>query len=185
MADTGIPTDRPGGSAPSGGALSGRMLGLPTWAWLGIAAAGGIVFFVWRGKNQQQQQQNQAPIQVVPDNSTGEWESVAAMLRDIQGAVSVPEVEPPEPAEPKEPPNHPPPPLPKPQPGPNPHPAPPPPPKQRTFTVTKWPAPGSSLWSIAGIVYGNPSKWPAIYNANRNKISNPNLIYPGQVLVIP
>lgn len=34
-------------------------------------------------------------------------------------------------------------------------------------------------------MYGNPNRWRDIYNANRNQISNPNLIHPGQVLVIP
>jgi LysM domain-containing protein len=57
--------------------------------------------------------------------------------------------------------------------------------QQRTFTVTRWPAPGSSLWSIAQIMYGNPLRWVDIYNANRDKISNPNSIQPGWVLRIP
>jgi nucleoid-associated protein YgaU len=52
--------------------------------------------------------------------------------------------------------------------------------------VVPWPAPGSSLWSIALIEYGNGSKWPCIYNANQGLIGpNPNLIHPGQVLQIP
>ena len=55
----------------------------------------------------------------------------------------------------------------------------------RTFTVTRWPLPGSSLSSIAQIVYGQASKWPIIYNANRDKIRNPDLIQPGWVLRIP
>jgi nucleoid-associated protein YgaU len=54
-----------------------------------------------------------------------------------------------------------------------------------TFTVTRWNKPGSSLWSIVKIEYGNPNLWPTIYNANRTRIDNPDLIYPGQVLVIP
>ena len=44
---------------------------------------------------------------------------------------------------------------------------------------------GDSLWKIAGKVYHNPLKWPRIYRANRDKISNPNKIYPSQVLTIP
>lgn len=41
------------------------------------------------------------------------------------------------------------------------------------------------LWNIAKKYYGNGSKYTTIYNANRDKIKNPNLIYPGQVLWIP
>ena len=44
---------------------------------------------------------------------------------------------------------------------------------------------GDSLWRIAGKVYGNPLKWPRIYRANKDKITNPNKIYPNQVLTIP
>ena len=44
---------------------------------------------------------------------------------------------------------------------------------------------GDSLWKIAGKVYHNPLKWPKIYRANKDKIKNPNRIYPGQVLMIP
>lgn len=55
----------------------------------------------------------------------------------------------------------------------------------RVFQVKPWPAPGSSLWTIAGIVYGNPKRWPDIYNANRDRISNPNVIRTGQWLRIP
>ncbi|KGK88043.1 LysM peptidoglycan-binding domain-containing protein [Clostridium sp. HMP27] len=68
------------------------------------------------------------------------------------------------------------PPEPKVVPQPTPRPAPPPP---RTYTVVK----GDWLIKIArklGI-----SDWRVIFNANRDKIRNPNLIYPGQVLTIP
>ena len=50
-----------------------------------------------------------------------------------------------------------------------------------TYTVVK----GDSLWKIAKRLYGNPLKWPVIYNANKDNIRNPNRIYPGQVFVIP
>jgi uncharacterized YkwD family protein len=42
--------------------------------------------------------------------------------------------------------------------------------------------PGDSLWKIAQKYHIG---WPEIYQANRSKISNPALIYPGQVLSIP
>ena len=44
---------------------------------------------------------------------------------------------------------------------------------------------GDCLWNIAKKYYGDGSKYTAIYEANKDKISNPNLIYPGQVLTIP
>ena len=34
-------------------------------------------------------------------------------------------------------------------------------------------------------VYNNAAKWPMIYESNKDKIKNPNLIYPGWVLLIP
>lgn len=51
----------------------------------------------------------------------------------------------------------------------------------RTYTVVG----GDTLWGIATRYYGNGAQYPTIYNANKNIISNPNLIYPGQKLVIP
>ena len=53
--------------------------------------------------------------------------------------------------------------------------------KQKTYTVKS----GDCLWNIAKKFYGNGSQYTKIYNANRSKIKNPNLIYPGQVLAIP
>ncbi len=51
----------------------------------------------------------------------------------------------------------------------------------RTYTVE----PGDSLSAIAQSVYGNAGRWTEIFEANKDQISNPNLIHPGQVLRIP
>lgn len=50
-----------------------------------------------------------------------------------------------------------------------------------TYTVVK----GDCLWNIAKKYYGTGAKWQAIYEANAGIIKNPNLIYVGQVLVMP
>jgi len=44
---------------------------------------------------------------------------------------------------------------------------------------------GDWLFKIAQSFYGDWRQWPVIYEANRGIIQKPNLIYPGQVLVIP
>jgi LysM repeat protein len=44
---------------------------------------------------------------------------------------------------------------------------------------------GDSLSAMAQRWYSDPNQWPRIFEANRNLIVNPNLIYPGQVLRIP
>ncbi len=51
----------------------------------------------------------------------------------------------------------------------------------RTYTVVE----GDSLSKIAKHQYGDANKWHAIYEANRDKIKNPDLIHPGQVFTIP
>ena len=45
---------------------------------------------------------------------------------------------------------------------------------------------GDNLWDISGKddVYANSFQWPLIYKANRDKIKDADLIYPGQVLDI-
>ena len=52
---------------------------------------------------------------------------------------------------------------------------------ERTYTVK----PGDSLSKIAKSLYGDAARWTAIYDANRDSIKNPDLIYPGQVLKLP
>ena len=54
-------------------------------------------------------------------------------------------------------------------------------PKAKTHTVVR----GDTLWGIAKKYYGNGAQYTKIYNANKDKIKNPNLIYVGQVLTIP
>ena len=54
-------------------------------------------------------------------------------------------------------------------------------PKITTTTVVR----GDSLWRISRSTYGEGRRYPSIFEANRNKIRNPNLIYPGQIFVVP
>lgn len=44
---------------------------------------------------------------------------------------------------------------------------------------------GDTLSHIARRHYGKASRWRAIFEANRDRIDDPDLIRPGQVLVIP
>ena len=44
---------------------------------------------------------------------------------------------------------------------------------------------GDSLWKISRKVYGVGWFWKKIYNANKDKISDPHYLYVGQVLTIP
>lgn len=45
--------------------------------------------------------------------------------------------------------------------------------------------PGDMLWTISFKIYGNPLKYIEIYEENRDQITNPDLIFPGQVFSIP
>lgn len=45
--------------------------------------------------------------------------------------------------------------------------------------------PGHTLWHIARRTYGGGIKYTLIYRANRDQISDPDLIFPGQVFVLP
>lgn len=44
---------------------------------------------------------------------------------------------------------------------------------------------GDSLWQISRRIYGIGYRYTYIYNANQKQIRNPDLIYPGQVFVLP
>lgn len=52
---------------------------------------------------------------------------------------------------------------------------------RRTHTVRR----GETLWEISEKAYGTPLRWQAIYEANRGLIKRPNLIFPGQTLILP
>jgi HEPN domain-containing protein len=61
-------------------------------------------------------------------------------------------------------------------------------PKQ--YTVRTWQKERDCLWNISGYswVYGDPSKWRLLYDANKTKMpepNNPDLIEPGMVIDIP
>ena len=51
----------------------------------------------------------------------------------------------------------------------------------RTYTVKK----GDSLSKIAKQLYGDMHRWKEIYEANRDRINDPDLIQPGWTLRIP
>ncbi len=44
---------------------------------------------------------------------------------------------------------------------------------------------GDSLWRISRVIYGAGERYAILYRANRDRIRDPNLIRPGQVLVLP
>lgn len=45
--------------------------------------------------------------------------------------------------------------------------------------------PGASLWTIARRAYGDGAAYTIIYAANRDRIRDPDRIYPGQVVQVP
>jgi len=45
--------------------------------------------------------------------------------------------------------------------------------------------PGNSLWRISRVIYGRGIEYTVIYEANKDDIRNPNLIYPGQIFATP
>lgn len=56
-------------------------------------------------------------------------------------------------------------------------------PDEITYEVMK----GDHLWGIASKaeIYDDPYMWPRIYRANRSQISDPDLIFPKQMLTVP
>jgi hypothetical protein len=59
--------------------------------------------------------------------------------------------------------------------------------KIKGYTVGTWAENRDCLWNISGRaeIYGDPFQWPKIWQANTDKIKNPDIIQPGWVLTIP
>jgi nucleoid-associated protein YgaU len=54
-------------------------------------------------------------------------------------------------------------------------------PKTATTVVSR----GDSLWRISRLTYGVGTRYALVYRANRDRIRDPNRIYPGQTFVLP
>jgi nucleoid-associated protein YgaU len=54
-------------------------------------------------------------------------------------------------------------------------------PKIATTVVSR----GDSLWRISRVTYGVGTRYAVVYKANRDRIRDPNRIYPGQIFVLP
>lgn len=52
---------------------------------------------------------------------------------------------------------------------------------RKTHTVRS----GDTLSKIAASTLGDPARWEEIWNLNTDRVANPNLIYPGLVLLLP
>lgn len=53
--------------------------------------------------------------------------------------------------------------------------------EKQTYTVRR----RDTLSKIAALEYGDPRQWRRIFEANRDVIEDPDLIFPGQILRIP
>lgn len=63
-------------------------------------------------------------------------------------------------------------------------------PLPKQYRVRPWAQTKDCFWTIAGYpwVYGDPTKWPLLYEANKSRIprpDNPNLVRVGTMLTIP
>jgi purine-binding chemotaxis protein CheW len=63
--------------------------------------------------------------------------------------------------------------------------APPPQPASAASSAVVVVKQGDTLWELARRYRSDPRQWPVLHSANRVQIANPDLIIPGQLLVIP
>jgi len=54
-------------------------------------------------------------------------------------------------------------------------------PKTATTVVSR----GDSLWRISRLTYGDGSRYALVWRANRDRIRDPDRIYPGQTFILP
>ncbi len=52
-------------------------------------------------------------------------------------------------------------------------------------TVTRVVSRGDTLWHISRVTYGVGTRYALVYRANRDRIRDPDRIYPGQIFVLP
>ena len=45
--------------------------------------------------------------------------------------------------------------------------------------------PGNNLWKLSRQIYGKGMMYTVIYEANKDQIRKPDLIYPGQIFLTP
>jgi len=57
--------------------------------------------------------------------------------------------------------------------------------QQQTQALTHDVVDEDTLWDLAETYYGDPFKWPVIFDANRDVVEDPHWIYPAEVLIIP
>lgn len=58
-------------------------------------------------------------------------------------------------------------------------------PEAKKHKVWIWQETGDCLWNLAKKYYGDPYKWKLIYEANKDHISDPRVIFPRQIIEIP
>jgi LysM repeat protein len=149
------------------GALTQKIGPFPGWAWAGLTAVG--LFVLWPHLKGMFGSGTAAP--ATTDNTYGDTSGYQPYPQPRPGA------SPPAPA-PVNPP------LPVPAPAVNPQPPPPPPPtppRYKTHTVVS----GDTLWGIAQKYLGAGSRWPEIWALSHFRSGNPNLIFPGEIAVLP
>lgn len=139
-------------------ALTRKVGPFPGWAWAAIAAAG-IWLVLPHLKGPANSATSTTPVQGDPGAPGVAGAPGAAGTPGAPGASAGPPASPP----------------------PAPAPSPPPTAQHKTHIVVS----GDTLWGIAQTYLGNGSRYPEIFALSHFRSGNPNLIYPGEVAVLP